>query len=43
MLIMKEIKDNISESEMERWQRDYEDDVIEELCNNDWQIREELE
>lgn len=43
MLIMKAFEENVGESEMERWQRDYEDEVIEELCNNDWEIDREVE
>lgn len=43
MIIMKAFEENIGESEMERWQRDYEDEVIEELCNHDWEIDREVE
>lgn len=43
MVIMKAFEDNIGESEMARYQRDYEDEVIEELCNNDWEIDYEEE
>ena len=43
MLIMKAFEENVGESEMERWQRDYEDEVIEELCNHDWEIDREVD
>ena len=41
MLFMKMFEENLDEGEMQSYQKDYEDDVIEELCNNDWEIDEE--
>lgn len=37
MIIMKSFDDCIGEEEMEMYQHDFEDDVLNELCNNDWQ------
>lgn len=43
MLIMKAVEDNVSESEIDKWQEDYQWDVIDELSNHDWEIYEEDE
>lgn len=37
MIIMKSYVDCIGTEEMEMYQHDFEDDVLNELCNNDWQ------
>ena len=43
MVMMKAIENNISEEEMLRYQRDFEDDVIETANRNGWWINEEDE
>lgn len=43
MLIMKAVEDNVSESEIDKWQEDYQWSVIDELSNHDWEIDEEDE
>lgn len=37
MVIMESFDKYIGKDEIEAYQRDFEDDVIDELCNNDWQ------
>ncbi len=36
MVLMKFIEENFTDPDFMEWQKDFEDSVINELCNNDW-------